>query len=135
MNMVLMLQALQHHSLLQQASNASTLSLGSTVMEDAEPLPASPPAAEADCSADLAGTPCLSRPTRFRGAAACRWVLHAALESCAFLLPAFASIVLHGILHVVGIGVHGMLGHDYKVIEERSLISCTALIADPSMHG
>ena len=77
--MVMMWQALQHHTLLHQASNASTLSLGSTVMEDAEPLPASPPAAEADCTADPAGTPCLSRPTRFRGAAACRWALHAAL--------------------------------------------------------
>lgn len=79
MNMVLMLQALQHYGLLHQASNASTLSLGSTVMEDAEPLPASPPAAEGDCAADPAGTPIPSRPTRFREAAACRLALHAAL--------------------------------------------------------
>ena len=51
-------------SLLHQTSNASTLSNGSTVMEDAE-FPLSPTAAAGDGLSDLCSTPCFGRPSRF----------------------------------------------------------------------
>ncbi|CAK0744424.1 hypothetical protein CVIRNUC_001546 [Coccomyxa viridis] len=51
-------------SLLHQTSNASTLSNGSTVMEDAE-FPLSPMAAAGEGLGDLCSTPCFGRPSRF----------------------------------------------------------------------
>ncbi len=57
----------RHEALLHQSSNASTLSNGSTVMEDAE-LPSSPPAVEDN----LCNTPCLGRPSRLRHLASYR---------------------------------------------------------------
>ena len=57
----------RHEALLHQSSNASTLSNGSTVMEDAE-LISSPPAVEDN----LCNTPCLGRPSRLRHLASYR---------------------------------------------------------------
>ena len=72
-------------SLLHQTSNASTLSNGSTVMEDAE-FPLSPMAAAGEGLGDLCSTPCFGRPSRFGQPVAHRcssWRPHQLLYTCA----------------------------------------------------
>ena len=67
----------RNEALLHQSSNASTLSNGSTVMEDAE-LPSPPPASEDN----LCHTPCFGRPSRLGHPASYGWATSAASVIC-----------------------------------------------------